>query len=86
MSKTGASVSVLILGLSLHLAPGLQAQDGFVDLFPNEGVPAGWSVREWNDLRKPVKEGGGEPLVGAVYRIDGVGDENPLVAGRDKRV
>ncbi|MFO0890154.1 MAG: DUF1080 domain-containing protein [Isosphaeraceae bacterium] len=55
MSRTAARVFVFILGLSLQPAPRLFAQDGFVELFPSEGVPPGWSVREWNDLRKPVR-------------------------------
>jgi hypothetical protein len=27
-------------------------EDGFVRLFPQNGVPKGWTVREWNDLAK----------------------------------
>lgn len=30
------------------------ADDGFVPLFPRDGVPQGWSVRAWNDLAKPM--------------------------------
>ena len=29
--------------------------EGFVALFPKDGSPTGWSVREWNDLNKEVK-------------------------------
>jgi hypothetical protein len=29
-------------------------EDGFVPLFPEDGVPKGWLVRAWNDLSKPV--------------------------------
>jgi len=32
-------------------------KDGFVPLFPDEGVPQGWVVREWNDLAKPAPRG-----------------------------
>jgi hypothetical protein len=48
------------------------AERGFVPLFPQDGVPKGWLVRRWNDIRLPadpkvvwtVKDGvlhGGEP-------------------------
>ena len=30
-------------------------KEGFVALFPKDGLPMGWSVREWNDLSKEVK-------------------------------
>ncbi len=30
---------------------------GFTPLFPNDGPPQGWLVREWNDLAKPAPEG-----------------------------
>ncbi len=35
-------------------APAADAGDGFVPLFPPNGRPTGFSVREWNDLSKPV--------------------------------
>lgn len=39
-------------------APDQKAQPtaDFVPLFPDEGVPEGWLVREWNDLAKPVED------------------------------
>lgn len=40
--------------------------DGFTPLFPKDGVPAGWVVRDWADVRNP-------PPAGAVWKvIDGV--------------
>jgi hypothetical protein len=33
------------------------ADEGFAPLFPEEGAPKGWVVREWNDLAKPAPEG-----------------------------
>ena len=30
---------------------------GYVNLFPADGVPAGWRVTEWFDVSKPAKEG-----------------------------
>lgn len=41
---------VLLLGLASAAAG--QENDGFVPLFPKDGVPAGWLVREWSDLAK----------------------------------
>ena len=34
-----------------------EKDDGFTPLFPKEGVPEGWSVREWNDVSKKVPAG-----------------------------
>ena len=34
------------------LAASVNGEDGFVKLFPNDGVPKGWVVTEWNDLSK----------------------------------
>ncbi len=56
MSRTWAITWTVSLGLALTQAGSANAQDRTVELFPSEGVPAGWSVREWNDLRKPVKD------------------------------
>jgi hypothetical protein len=47
---------VLLLLTGLIPAAG-QQQEGFVALFPNEGIPKGWLVREWNDLAKPAAAG-----------------------------
>jgi hypothetical protein len=63
----------LRLLLPLLLAGRLfAAEEGFVPLFPTNGVPAGWLVRAWDDVRNPaagnpvwkVEQGvlqGGEP-------------------------
>jgi len=54
-------LSIFRVGLMLllgTLASQLRAagqDDGFVALFPRDGLPEGWSVREWNDLTKEVK-------------------------------
>jgi hypothetical protein len=49
-----------VLGLALAALTAGAAfgadEDGFVPLFPKDGVPKGWVVREWNDLSKPVKD------------------------------
>jgi hypothetical protein len=54
-------MSKILLGLSSMLlcfvgVGAAGAEEGFVDLFPRDGTPAGFSVREWNDLTKEVKE------------------------------
>jgi hypothetical protein len=63
----------LLLALCLTLPPRTTADDtGFEPLFPKDGVPEGWLVRAWDDVRNPargnpvwkVEEGvlhGGEP-------------------------
>ena len=72
---------LVVLALLATVAP-LQAQEnasspkpdanGFVQLFPNDGTPKGWTVRAWNDVKDPpaqptewkVEKGvlhGGEP-------------------------
>jgi Domain of Unknown Function (DUF1080) len=47
----------LLAGL-LVLVPGpsraVNDERGFTDLFPSDGPPAGWVVREWNDVSRPV--------------------------------
>jgi len=30
--------------------------DGLLPLFPDDGVPKGWSARAWNDVSKPAKD------------------------------
>src|SRR5207248_1131251 len=52
------SMAWLLMTTACVLAPSATAADegGFVPLFPKDGVPKGWVVREWNDLAKPVKE------------------------------
>jgi len=73
---------LLVLLALLATAAPLQAQEnssapkpdanGFVQLFPNDGTPKGWTVRAWNDVKDPptqptewkVEKGilhGGEP-------------------------
>lgn len=32
-----------------------QSEEGFVPLFPEDGVPAGWVVRQWSDVGKPAE-------------------------------
>jgi Domain of Unknown Function (DUF1080) len=46
----------LIAGL-LVCVTASNAANGFVPLFPEDGVPRGWTVRQWNDLSKPAGKG-----------------------------
>lgn len=52
------SMAWLLIAGALTLAASAFGadEDGFVQLFPRDGVPKGWVVREWNDLAKPVKD------------------------------
>jgi hypothetical protein len=34
-----------------------QTETNFVALFPGDGIPEGWVVRQWDDLKKPADEG-----------------------------
>ncbi|MCL4181303.1 MAG: DUF1080 domain-containing protein [Verrucomicrobia bacterium] len=49
----------LVLGLGLLLAGCAHSRPGsdWVALFPEEGVPEGWVVRAWNDVRNPAEGG-----------------------------
>lgn len=52
------SLSCVVLAvMMMGYVAGAQApeEDGFVPLFPNDGVPGGWLVRAWNDVSKPVE-------------------------------
>lgn len=47
-----------LLTLALVPAAGAaQSDSGFVPLFPEDGVPKGWLVRQWDDLKKPADQG-----------------------------
>jgi hypothetical protein len=56
MSKFFLGFTMLVLWLGSVQARAAGGEEGFVDLFPRDGSPQGWSVREWNDLTKEVKE------------------------------
>ncbi len=49
----GVALAVLAMGV---IATGQGSEeDGFIPLFPKDGVPGGWLVRAWNDVSKPVE-------------------------------
>ena len=43
-----------VLGTSSILAAN---EPGWQLLFPEDGIPKGWTVRQWDDLKKPAEEG-----------------------------
>jgi hypothetical protein len=47
----------VLLAAAFALPTGAAGGDGFVALFPKDGVPKGWLVTEWNDLAKPAPQG-----------------------------
>ena len=49
--RTAGIVLAVVLFSSAHAA------DDFVPLFPADGPPKGWLVREWSDLAKPAPAG-----------------------------
>jgi hypothetical protein len=57
---------LLVAFLSSAAEPNSQNEEGFKPLFPKEGVPDGWMVRAWADVKNP-------PPAGAVWKVtDGV--------------
>jgi hypothetical protein len=70
MAKHGLWFFILACVLAPQNALAGADEEGFVALFPNDGAPGGWVVREWNDLAKPAK--------GAVWTLkDGVLNSSP---------
>ena len=55
MSKFYLGLSAMLLCLISLQPRTAPAEEGFVPLFPVDGVPKGWSIRAWNDLSKPVQ-------------------------------
>ncbi len=47
----------VVLAMGAVAAGQAPEEDGFVPLFPKDGVPTGWLVRAWNDVSKPVEGG-----------------------------
>jgi hypothetical protein len=56
MIRHGSLRCIVFLVLTIATVALAQTvpEDGFVPLFPQDGVPAGWIVRAWNDVSKPV--------------------------------
>jgi SAM-dependent methyltransferase len=56
-SRDAAAEGALAWAIVLRRKGSDVLEDGFVDLFPENGVPKGWVVRQWNDLREPAGDG-----------------------------
>jgi len=56
MSKTlrVSIVALLLMVTHTALTAEKEKEEGFVPLFPKDGVPQGWLVRSWSDVSKPV--------------------------------
>lgn len=53
--RMGWIVGVLaVITLACAAYAGPRADEGWVDLFPSDGAPAGWLVREWFDVAQPA--------------------------------
>jgi hypothetical protein len=51
------SVGTLVLLVGSDRLAAIATDAGsFVDLFPNDGAPRGWLVRQWDDVAKPVAD------------------------------
>jgi hypothetical protein len=71
--RLAAVVVLLVTGFTAFAGEQTEKEEGFVALFPKDGLPEGWLVRLWSDVSKPptdpntkwvVKDGilhGGEP-------------------------
>lgn len=46
---------VVVLAAMTIVAEDKPKEEGFVRLFPKDGVPEGWLVRTWSDVSKPVE-------------------------------
>ena len=46
--------SALLLSLALFQSALCATDEGFVPLFPKDGVPEGWVIRDWADVSKPA--------------------------------
>src|SRR6266508_4215464 len=53
--KTGRHVQLISLFSVATTCALLAAEGGFVPLFPGDGVPKGWVVRAWDDVRNPAQ-------------------------------
>jgi hypothetical protein len=66
----GLGLVLLLLGARTWAANDVA---GFVPLFPQDGVPQGWLVRQWDDVRKPAE-------AGVVWKV-----ENGVLHGSEPR-
>src|SRR5687767_14253165 len=60
----GAFSVIVLTGCASHRASPVQeipavsrSESGFENLFPHDGVPQGWLVRDWADVKNPPPSG-----------------------------
>ena len=53
--KSSAAMAAVVLAAMTVAAANEPKEEGFVRLFPKDGVPEGWLVRTWSDVSKPVE-------------------------------
>jgi hypothetical protein len=53
--KPLALLSLVVPMLAVSGCRHVAGQAGFVALFPEDGVPKGWTVRAWDDVRNPAQ-------------------------------
>jgi hypothetical protein len=51
------TLSLLFLPLVALSAASAQSDAGFTRLFPDDGIPKGWVVRKWDNLKEPADAG-----------------------------
>ncbi len=64
---------VAALTICPFLARAAEDSSGFLPLFPEDGIPKGWTVRQWDDLKKPAAQG-------VVWKV-----ENGVLKGSEPR-
>jgi hypothetical protein len=63
---SGLLLAIVLAGGADQSKDGGKSEDGFVKLFPKDGIPEGWKVRAWADVADAPPEG-------AVWKVvDGV--------------
>ena len=53
--KSFAAMAAVVLAAMTVAAANEPKEEGFVRLFPKDGVPEGWLVRTWSDVSKPAE-------------------------------
>jgi hypothetical protein len=57
-----AAIVLLLSITGLSAAENTKVEEGFTLLFPKDGVPTGWAVRDWADVKNP-------PPAGATWKV-----------------
>ncbi|MFL5245384.1 MAG: DUF1080 domain-containing protein [Gemmataceae bacterium] len=57
MLRIKLGIAAILLGTFSFAVAAESNSEGFVKLFPKDGAPKGWLVREWNDVSKEAPKG-----------------------------